>query len=231
MRKKNNIMADKGDLENKITESLTPKDEVPYRFGGKYTPEEFDRLSKFMHADFLHATYGGGRYKEVIIENPPEEICDPKEWKNILDTVFLPEWENFDLELKRHKKITVRFVDKLHDYHNNVDSGGTGIEYGNEKFYRIVFKTLEGQKLPVEELTFVLMHELAESDFWSKTPADDQEAHIEPINEINFFKGERQDYRHLLDEKIANRRALRAIRRMWPNANWTNPEDKYEEDK
>jgi len=38
-------------------------------------------------------------------------------------------------------------------------------------------------------------------------------------------------YRNLLDEKIANRRALRAIHRMWPNANYKNPKEIYEEDK
>jgi hypothetical protein len=218
-------------LENKITESLTPKDEVPYRFGEKYTPEELDRLSKFMHADFPHTTYGGGRYKEVIIENPPKEICDPKKWKNILDTVFLPEWENFDLRLKTHKKITVRFIDKLHDYHNNVNAGGNSIAYNNDEFCRINFKRDSGQNKTVEDLAFVLMHELAEGDFWSKTLEDDQEAHIEHINEINILKTGEQNYRHLLDEKIANRRALRAIRRMWPNVKWINPEDEFEEDK
>ena len=224
-------MADKGDLDSKITESLTPKDEIPYRFDGKYTPEELDRLTKFMHEDFPHATYGGGRFKEVIIENPPEEICDPEKWKIILDNVFLPEWENFDLGLKRRVKIIIRFIDKIYDYQEGTASGGNITAKGDEIWVRVNYKDSNNQNKEEAVLAFILMHELAENDFWHKTHSDDNEAHIEPSEEINLFKSQGQSYRHLLDEKIANRRALRAIKRMWPNANWVNPEDVYEEDK
>ena len=112
-------MADKGDLDVSKGQSIIPQDELPYKFGGKYTAEELEKLRTFMNAHFPHLNYGTGRDKGIIVEYPPQEICAPED----------------------------------------------------------------------------------------------------------------QKYRNLLDEKIANRRALRAIRRMWPDARWGNPDNVYEEDK
>lgn len=146
-----------------------------------------------------------------------------------MDTAFLPEWQGIDLEFKRNKKIFIRFTEHLHDYYENVEAGGVGKTIGNEHWIRIAFKNPDDTNHKIEDLTFVLMHELTERDFKLKTKSNDTQAFVNPKDEIDYFK--QGGYRNLLDEKIANRRAMRAIRRMWPNANWTNPEDEYDEDK
>ena len=222
-------MSDKPAVE--IQENVRPKDEAPYRFGGRYTKDELDQLQRFMHEDFSHLTYGGGRHKEITIEYPPAEICKPAEWKEILDTVLLPELQVLHPSLQQ-KKIIIRFTDKLYDYQNGVHSGGNGRRMNDEEWIRVPYKNSSGKNLrSVFDCTLTLMHELIEADFWEKTLPIDKEAHSNQVGDLNVFKSEDDTYRNLLDEKIANRRALRAIKRYWPNANWANSSDVYEEDK
>lgn len=225
-------MADKGDLNVNIfkyfSENKTDlKTEIPFKFHGDYSKKELEIVKNYMHSDFPHLTYGGGRNKEVLIEYPPEEICSKSEWKNILETVFLPEYKTFNPKLLRSQKIIVRFEDKLFDDALNLESGGNGIMINNEELIRI-----STSEMNVQSLTFVLMHELAETDFWSKTFDNDKEAQVDPVSEINAFKSDKnQDYMNLLDEKVANRRAMRAIQRKWPDANYQDKSLIYDEDK
>ena len=218
------------DKTTEIQESVRPEGEVPYRFDGRYTESERAQLREFMHEDFPHITYERGRGKEIIIEYPPAEICEPAEWKKILDTVLLPELQTFHPSLRQTKTI-IRFTDKLYDYQNKVDAGGNDIFMKNEDWVRVNYKASSGKNLNLQNCTLILMHELTEGDFWQKTLPDDEDAHSGQASDIDIFKKEDQTYRNLLDEKIANRRALRAVRRYWPNANWTNPDSVYEEDK
>lgn len=229
-KKKLNKMADLGNLETETIKNGTQA-EVPWRFDGRYSQEERQVLKDFMHADFPHLNYGGGRYKDIIIEYPPEEICSQEEWKEILDKVFIPEWQTFDPKLKRKWKTIIRFVPVLYDNKLNTSAGGNFTKQEGEDWGRINYIDEDGEKRNIQTITFILMHEFAETDFWSKTSPTDKEAHVDLAEEEVVFKNDKQTYRYLLDEKIANRRALKAIHRMWPNANYTNPEWEYDEDK
>lgn len=228
-------MAENGDAEDIAKDNFPTENEIPFRIDSKYTPEELSHIGIFMHEDFPHTTYGGGRDKEVIIENVPERICDSEKWKKILDTVLLPELDEMNPKIKRNTKIIVRFEDKLHDYSIGADVSGLSlIRKGlglDEVWVRVKNTNKYDKDRTTADLTLVMMHELAEVDFWSKTPADDQEANVELSNEIDMLLNSSKDYWQLLDEKIANRRAFRAVQRMWPNAKYLDPEDIYEEDK
>jgi len=117
-------------------------------------------------------------------------------------------------------------VNKLWDRNNALESGGTGMGHNDEHWFRL---SINGKSK--EDLTFCLMHELVEYDFWEKTKPGDTEAEVKSTDEINAFKADDLTYQNLLDEKIANRRALKAVRRMWPFAHFDNPDMIYGEDK
>lgn len=222
-------MTDRGDIETR--QVPVNFEEVPFKLHRGYSKKESEVIRNFMHEDFPNITYRGSRDEGVVIEYPPENICSHDMWKTILDTVFLPEWESFDPKIRRQKKAIIRFVDFLYDNALGLNSGGNGIITSNENWFRIPFKGGDGGNISVEILTFKIMHELTETDFWSKTQKDDKEAMINTDDEINAFKSGEKEYRNLLDEKIANRRALRAIKRMWPDIDYVDPKYVYEEDK
>lgn len=212
-------------------ESLANQGEPPWNYDGKYSPEEASKLWRFMHAEFPGVTLDGTRGGRIIVEYPPVEICSSQEWRKILDTVLVPEIGELHPLLQR-RKIFVRFVKQLRDP-NTPQWIGLGAstrinsKEGPMNPIRICYTNID-----LRELVHTIMHELIEEDFWAKTHPDDSEA---PSDETTLALIKDSDsinsYRQLLDEKIANRRALRAIRRYWPNVDWTNPEGVYEEDK
>lgn len=225
-------MLNQKDLPPGVTDS--EKEEAPYRYGADYTGDEVARLREFMRADFPHVAYGGARQGETIVEYPPAEICPPEQWKEILDTVLVPELDEFHPLLRQGKKV-IRFVQKLYDPKEDIESGGNLATYGkgkrSEKWVRIPLKWSDGSARDRQVLIFTLMHELIEKDFWMKTHKNDLEAPSDQETEITFKSGDDDSYRNLLDEKIANRRAVRALQRMWPGFNFADPKKIYEEDK
>jgi hypothetical protein len=155
-----------------------------------------------------------------------------------MDTVFLPEWDNIAPKLKRKRKIIFRFVDDLTDNYLGIKMGACGmpessthgfcIKPNDEQWFRISYKDEIGHVSDEKEITFRLIHELAETDFWTKTRPTDKEAQMVGRSEVATLKNGGQGYQNLLDEQIANMRALKAIRRMWPSV---KPIDEYEENK
>ncbi len=227
-------MADKGDLDIKKEVDINPEVQIPYRDNTIYTPSEFLLLRTFIHGEFRHLKYGGQRDKGIIVEYPPEKICSPREWKKIMDAVLKPEIETLEPNFKRNYLMITRFVNKLVDLDNpTAYLGGVGEKAPalREIWNRINIIDDEGEIKTEANLVYVIMHEILERDFWEKTKPGDDEAHDAKMNEKNYFLEDNQKYWNLLDEKIANRRALRAVRRVWPEANWTDLKDTYGEDK
>lgn len=228
-------MPDKGDLDSKVKPNINlHHDWVPFKsLGEEYTFVEYQKLKNFMHEDFQHLRYGGKNDKGIIVEYPPEQTCKPEKWKEITDTILIPEIEALDLNFRKNYLIIVRFSDNFRATSNpdiHVAGQGETVEQDKEYWVRVNIKDEAGELKSAENYIFVVMHEILEQDFWQKTKPDDIEAYAGKLNEVNSLQNN-QAYRNLLDEKVANRRALRAIRRMWPKANWTDIEDVYEEDK
>ena len=151
-----------------------------------------------------------------------------------MDAVLKPEIETLEPNFKRNYLMITRFVNKLVDLDNpTAYLGGVGEKAPalREIWNRINIIDDEGEIKTEANLVYVIMHEILERDFWEKTKSDDKEARDAKMNEKNYFLEDDQKYRNLLDEKIANRRALKAVRRVWPEADWTDLEDTYEEDK
>lgn len=200
---------------------------VPYRLNDDYSKNEWKRVVDYMHMDFPAAVFESNGYGKIIVENPPQDICSPGEWKSLVEKILIPETQNFHPAFRKIP-IIVRLFPKMIDIFQNTEIGGTGKLASNEYLVRIPYKFQDGElKRPIDIL-FTLMHEVCERDFWYKTKDDDTEAHSNE-DEIDLLReGEVKLYDQLLDEKIANRRALRALRRVWPNAT-TNSFD-YPED-
>lgn len=224
------------DITNTESQRIINENIPPYKYNSRdYTSIDLDVLNEFMHAEFPHVSHGGPRDKGIVVENPPANICSPEEWEKIIKTILPPEWDSLEPRLRRSCKIIVRFVDKLCDNKKDIRFLGNSLDVKvngkDENWIRLATKNLDGNILDKESIAFMLMHELAESDFWAKTKKDDKTANISKEDDENALISPHK-YINLLDEKIANRRALRAIIRMWPDLTWKVPEKHiYEEDK
>lgn len=213
-------MVDNIDLKDFLIQPRTRTGRSPYRVGG-YSEQELLSLKDFMHQDFRHLRYGGDRSKGIIIEYPHAQISHMHHWKEALDAVLLPELGTLNPKL-RNRKVIVRFDNALHDNQKKISVLGnhkSDEQTNGETWIRVsAHYTNNDRFISIEDAVFIIMHEVFESDFWSKT----HDADIEALDDNNRGKSliinkKFDEYEQLLDEKVANRRAVKAMRRYWPD--------------
>lgn len=206
----------------------------PYHPDGEYSDQEVTQLIEFMHGATSNWITGGGRHGVLSIERPPADIVDPTRWDQFMELAILPEWQELHPKL-RQKNIFVRFeplisptgVPAAHAMDipmKNLPDGDR-----DEVWIRISTQMSGDQNRNEVQIFLDLAHEIAESDYYSKRPFG-SEHHPPQDDEADND----MDYWNLEDEKIANRRSIRALQRLNPNMTadkvW-KPEFVYPEDK
>jgi len=189
---------------------------------GRTSDENAKILKEFMHADFNKWEIGDNRGGLISVEFPPIAISKPAEWEDSLEKILKPEWYSLHPKLRRRKIIT-RFVPKLADYKAGVETGGNATiprDGGklSEHWIRIPMVTPWGDLTTEQDALFTLVHELTEIDFWQKTTTSEwRDRFEEDLQGIELLKmGKAKEYNQLTDERIANLRAEKALRRKWP---------------
>lgn len=197
-----------------------------YKYDGAYTQAEISQVGEFMHAEFPSVVIEA-RGMKFTVEYPPSYICGPNTWNYYLGKILKPEIDVLHPRF-RNKPTIVRFVPVLNDIRDGTGAGATGNVRDDEYWVRIPYESQNGKTKSVDEILFLIMHEITESDFWAKTQKGDTEAYVDGKLESEYFKSaDSANYRNLLDEKIANRRALRAIQRVFTESSLVHS---YEED-
>lgn len=190
---------------------------------GRTSEENAKILKEFMHADFNKWEIGDNRGGLLTVEYPPVRIADQGEWKDSIEKILVPEWYSLHPKLRR-RNIISRFVPKLADYKAGVETGGNATiprDEGKvrEHWIRIPLVTPWGDLTSEQNALFTLIHELTEIDFWQKTTTSEWRDRIkDDLQGIEFLKrGQTKEYNQLTDERIANLRAEKALRRKWPD--------------
>lgn len=193
---------------------------IQFNLQDKYSPTDLIGLGAVMHGDFPHVEYGGGRYKKLIIENPPQNISKPEEWKDLVRTIIFPEWDSLHPKTKQ-SDIIVRLVPTIWDIKKGVRVAGNGMNInipgkGRECWIRVAVLDGNQDVASKELILFNIVHEIAEMDYWVKTSPDEMRQHLRTVNEADLLVNDLDQYHNLTDEKIANGRAFRALQRKWP---------------
>lgn len=195
---------------------------------------EIQTLYDFMHADFRHAVLrGSGRDGKVIVEFPPRNVCSMDDWCELLGTVLGPEIEELHPKLRR-MPIFVRFAEKIFYESENVSLSGNARVTDGETFVILSLEPERSKPINASYLLYIMMHEICEVDFWCKASKNEMIPNAKTdLEELRLLekRGGFELYNNLLDEKIANRRALRAVKRAWPNLDIDFPHELYNEDR
>lgn len=192
---------------------------IRFNLKDTYSPADLIGLGAAMHEDFHHVEYGGGRYKKLIVEYPPQDISKPDEWKELVRTIIFPEWDSLHPKAKQLDMI-VRLVPTIWDIKKGVRVGGNGINInipgkGRECWIRVSILDGNQDVASKELILFNIAHEIAETDYWIKTSADERKQHLRTVDEADLLVNDLNQYHNLADEKIANGRAFRALQRKW----------------
>lgn len=190
---------------------------------GRTTTENAKILQEFMHSNFSKWEIGDNRGGILSVEYPPIRIAEPTDWKDSLEKIVAPEWYSLHPKLRR-RNIISRFVPKLADYKVGVETGGNATiprDGGQvkEHWIRIPMVTPWGDLTSDKDALFTLVHELTEIDFWQKTTTSEwRDRYAEDLQGRELLKmGKANEYNQLTDERIANQRAEKALRRKWPD--------------
>lgn len=209
------------------TEARSPIIYPVYKYDGSYSRGEIEQVGKFMNSDFLSVTIEANRGMKFKVEYPPSSICGPHTWNYYLDKILKPEIEDLHPKFRKSPTI-VRFAPILEDARDGVQAGATGNVRDEGYWVRISYMAPKNREKDPVELLFLMMHEITEHDFWAKTLKNDNQAHVGGKVEMEYFKSlNSANYRNLLDEKVANRRALKAIRRVFTDSSLIH---EYDED-
>jgi len=199
--------------------SITSAESVYHISGKNYTKKEIIEIFTWGNQP-IDGYHLQDRQGLLIVENPPEDICSISVWHNYLETVLRPEWESLHPILRR-SNIVIRFVDQLIDNKEQIEIGGdfNWFQVNGKKIHLMRLSlNPKGKRIDVENLLFKLIHELAEEDFWQKTTKGEL-VDLEEANKSDAALLRRKDYPLIIDEAIANRRAVRALRKIWPIIN------------
>lgn len=186
-----------------------------------YTPEEAMTIKSFMEDPavdtfVLPRSIRDGKF---LIENLP--FPEAGEFKSLVLQELPDELDSCHPKLRR-RDFYVRFVNNLSEF----DLSGKDVrthcdvleveEAGKYKHYIRIdldsLQNLHGDDLIATVLSMIV-HELAEEDYYMKS--------IEKIEDSKALLG-KDGYSLTEDEEVANRRAVRLLRRIYPNAELTN---------
>lgn len=192
-----------------------------------YTVYEALEIKKFMegtdHPQF--SILRGKRNGKFVMEIPP--VPEAADIQDLLETELPDELQSVHPTLQR-RDIFVRFVPKLKEETKGgkeFETFGDALDYreGNEKklYVRISeegLKDMDGDNRIVN-IAGIVVHEIAEIDYYLKTPNAPKDS--KAVNS--------EGYQYTEDEEIANRRALRVIKRKFPQVEYKDI--KYPSDK
>jgi hypothetical protein len=196
-----------------VNKELTLNTQPPYHESGQYSDEEIRNLTEFMHSAGSVWSIGGGRHGILSIERSPESIMNRDKWDRCMEIGISPEWEELHPKL-RQKNIYVRFQPSIgingKPMATALDFPKTGSMERGEVWIRVATQK-NGVDRSQMEIFLDLAHELAETDYYAKKPLG-LPRHFSQEDDA----GTDLDYWNLEDEKVANRRSLRALQRIDP---------------
>lgn len=199
-----------------------------YLHAADILPRELEAIGQFMESDYPSFELPRGPRDGVFrIEVP--KISESKEIIKLIQELVPDELQSCH-PLLRRRNIFVRFVPEL--IVRNASGGNTrtygdmiGVitSRGETKYYlRVTLNDLKrrrGDDL-VANAIYKILHEIAETDYFLKSPLGTKDRK-ENFGTKEYFLEE--------DEAIANRRAVRALKRKFPDVKFTKvsyPEDK-----
>jgi hypothetical protein len=197
--------------------------------GIEFTDERKDAIYYFMHEDFNSLKIGGGRLPEMIVEYPPEYVANPVDWANAVNMVLIPELDELS-PMFRKRPTRIRFLNDNSVNQNKHEAGAAGIVMDNENFIFVNLAKPDENNLNISTAFYYIVHEISELDFKLKSKANKSNDISKEQRDATFHRKD-GSYHQLINEKIANRRALRAIKRLWPNTRFTDESNLYEEDR
>lgn len=183
-----------------------------------YTNSELLLIRKFMEED-TYPSFSiprGSRDGKFVVEMP--SVPEADDFKDLMLSEIPDEIQSCH-PLLRRRDIFVRFVSDLREQ-QGVKSTGTGCdvldvsENGKIKYYiRVGMSSLfdtHGDDL-VANLAGKIVHEIAETDYYLKSQ--------EGLEDSKALLGHKE-YNFTEDEEVANRRALRVLKRKYPKTEW-----------
>lgn len=190
---------------------------VPYHVElSEYTPDDILAIEDFLTERFLsfelpHSPRDGS----FIVEIP--NIEGENEFKRVV-LAILPNELRSCHPLLRRRNVTVRFVSRLEEKN---DPSGKKDSYGDclvlttgkaktEYLVRVVLNLADDESA-IAAMVGIILHEIAETDYYLKSPRGTTDS-----NELLGTSG----YFYTEDEEVANRRTIRAIHKIYPQAEW-----------
>jgi len=201
-------------MGNNSKENQTP----PYHAeSGKYTKREIYGLVAFAEEEFPHFYLPKGfRDSTFKIEIP--NVSWSGRFTYAALSVLPDELQSCHPRLKR-TNVVVRFVQELEERQDFEGKKGAAavineISIKNEKklyLIRVVPEDTGNDDERVSTTLFRIIHEIAEEDYFLKSPKG--------TRDLMKFIGT-PDYEYTEDEEVANRRAFRAVKKIYPTLEW-----------
>jgi hypothetical protein len=187
---------------------------------GNYTYEDAKQIKKFMEEDIFpsFSIPRGPRDGKFVVEIPG--IPEAEKFKHLVLSEIPDEIQSCH-PLLRRRDIFVRFVSSLEEQRGG-ESIGTNAdildarENGKVKYYiRIAFSELQDLKGDnmVANLVGIIVHEIAETDYYLKS--------TDGLEDSKALLGT-EGYGFTEDEEVSNRRAIRVLKRKYPDVGWNN---------
>lgn len=194
---------------------------IPYHDReNEYTPNEAQQILNFMNSDEFPKIVlnESQRNKGCFVEIPKISEDLQREFIRIINLI-LPEEIASCHPLLQRRKIVVRFVDSLKKENGEITTHGDCLEMkiDDETVYYIrislnhFIEDLSSENL-VASLIGVIIHEIAEIDYYLKSDK----------NLVDMKPGDVAEYHLLEDEEIANKRTLRALKKVYPNVHFSD---------
>ena len=183
-----------------------------------YTDKDAEEIKRFMEGDDYpsFSISRGPRDGKFVVEIP--NIPEAEKFRDLMLLEVPDEIQSCHPLLKR-RDIFVRFVSSLEEQQDGKSIGTNcdildARENGKVKYYiRVALSELQdlhGDDM-VANLVGMIVHEIAETDYYLKSPDESED----PKDLLN-----KEGYSFTEDEEVANRRALRVLKRRYPNAKW-----------